>query len=137
VRSRRDPDWAAALLQRGWDPSIVPALPRDLRERAVLARVDEVIARPSHAATVVAALEAPWSPGFSVALTSRLRASTSGPAVVALSMPYLVTGLHPAALEALEQWLRSLGDGDRALATHLRNLLQLHSVKRSISEAFR
>src|SRR3954470_19783928 len=25
VRARRDPEWAAALLERGWDPTIVPA----------------------------------------------------------------------------------------------------------------
>jgi hypothetical protein len=137
VRARRDPTWAVAILERGWDPTVVPALPRDLRERALLARLDEVIARPAHAASVVAAVEAPWSADFSVALVSKLRRSASAAAVVSLSVPYLVAGLHPAALDALERWQRSLGDGDRALATHLRNLLQFHSVKRSISEAFR
>jgi hypothetical protein len=80
---------------------------------------------------------APWSPDTSVALVGRLRQAHTASTLVSYAMPHLVAGLHPAALDALERWQRALGDGDRALATHLRNLLQLHSVKRSISEAFR
>ena len=51
-------------------------------------------------------------------------------------MPHLVARLHPAALDALEAWLRHT-DADQTLQTHLRNLLQFHSVKRAITEAFR
>ncbi|GAA2494304.1 DUF5691 domain-containing protein [Terrabacter carboxydivorans] len=136
VASRRDPDWATALLELGWDPLVVPALPRERRERAVLQRVDALSTQPHQAAAVIAAVEAPWSPDFSVGLVSRLRASKLGSAVVVATMPHLVAGLHPAALDAVERWIESTG-ADQTLTTNLRNLLQFHSVKRSITEAFR
>ena len=136
VRARHDPQWAAALLDRGWDPSLVPALPGERRERAVLTRIDATTSQPHHAAAVIAAVEAPWSADFSVALISRLRASKLGSAIVAAAMPYLLAGLQPAALDPLERWIESTG-ADQTLTTNLRILLQFQSVKRSITEAFR
>ena len=76
------------------------------------------------------------STDFSVALVSRLRASKIGSTMVVASMPHLLAGLHPAALDPLERWIESTG-ADQTLLTNLRNLLQFHSVKRSITEAFR
>ena len=55
--------------------------------------------------------------------------------MVVATMPHLLAGLHPAALDPLEQLGRSTG-ADQTLTTNLRNLLQFHSVKRSITEAF-
>ncbi|GAA3704122.1 hypothetical protein GCM10022399_20910 [Terrabacter ginsenosidimutans] len=136
VLARREPGWATVLLERGWDPALVPLLPRERRERAVLVRVDATSSKPHHAAAVIAAVEAPWSPDFSVALVSRLRAAQLGSAIVVATMPYLVAGLHPAALDPVERWLESTG-ADQTLTTNLRNLLQFHSFKRSITEAFR
>ena len=134
--ARRAPDWATVLLERGWDPALVPLLPREHRERAVLVRVDATSSKPHHAAAVIAAVEAPWSPDFSVALVSRLRAAQFGSAIVVATLPYLMAGLHPAALDPVERWLESTG-ADQTLTTNLRNLLRFHSVKRSITEAFR
>jgi hypothetical protein len=114
----------------------VPALPRAQREDVALARVDLTTHRPHELAGILGSIDPPWSPEFSVALVSRLRASKLGPALVTAAMPRLATGLHPAALEALEEWVASSG-ADQSLTTNLRNLLLLHSVKRSISEAFR
>ncbi|WP_374971392.1 DUF5691 domain-containing protein [Terrabacter sp. BE26] len=136
VRARRDPTWAAAMLERGWDPALVPALPRERRERVVLMRVDATNERPHEIAAVVGAVDPPWSPDFSVALVSRLRAAKLGSAMVVATMPHLLAGLHPAALDPLEGWIESTG-ADQTLTTNLRNLLQFHSVKRSITEAFR
>lgn len=136
ARVRRDPVWAAALLERGWDPTLVPALPRERRERVVLVRVDATSERPHEIAAVVGSVDPPWSADFSVALVSRLRASKLGSAMVVATMPQLLAGLHPAALDPLERWIESTG-ADQTLATNLRNLLQFHSVKRSITEAFR
>ena len=136
VRARRDPQWAAALLERGWDAALVPALPRELRERAVLRRVDATTGRVHEVGAVVGSVDLPWSPDFSVALVSRLRASKVGSALLVASMPHLLAGLHPAALDPLERWIESSG-ADQTLTTNLRNLLQFHSVKRSITEAFR
>ncbi len=136
VRARRDPDWAAALLDRGWDASLVPALPRETRERVVLTRVDATTDRVHELGAVVGSVDPPWSADFSVALVSRLRASKVGSAMVLATMPHLLAGLHPMALDPLERWIESTG-ADQTLATNLRNLLQFHSVKRSITEAFR
>ncbi|GAA2166763.1 hypothetical protein FHX52_3965 [Humibacillus xanthopallidus] len=136
VRARRDPEWATALLERGWDPALVPALPRERRERVVLTRVDATTDRVHELGAVVGAVDPPWSPDFSVALLSRLRASRVGSAMVLATMPHLLTGLHPAALDPLERWIEQAG-GDQTLTTNLRNLLQFHSVRRSITEAFR
>jgi len=136
ARARRDPTWAAALLERGWDASLLPALPRELRERVVLARVDSTTDRVHELGAVVGSVDPPWSPDFSVALVSRLRTSKVGSAMVVATMPHLLAGLHPAALDPLESWIESTG-ADQTLTTNLRNLLQFHSVKRSITEAFR
>ncbi|NUO36397.1 MAG: hypothetical protein HOQ27_15210, partial [Dermatophilaceae bacterium] len=136
VRARRDPVWAAALLERGWDATLVPALPREARERVALQRVDATTDRVHELGAVVGAVDPPWSPDFSVALLSRLRASKVGSAMVLATMPHLLAGLHPAALDPLERWVAEAG-ADQTLATNLRNLLQFHSVKRSITEAFR
>ncbi|GAB2763508.1 DUF5691 domain-containing protein [Terrabacter koreensis] len=136
VRARRDPVWAAALLERGWDATLVPALPREARERVALQRVDATTDRVHELGAVVGAVDPPWSPDFSVALLSRLRASKVGSAMVLATMPHLLAGLHPVSLDPLERWVAEAG-GDQALSTNLRNLLQFHSVKRSITEAFR
>ncbi|MGW5238460.1 DUF5691 domain-containing protein [Monashia sp. NPDC004114] len=135
VRARRDGEWAFALLQLRWDASLVGALPRHQRESVVLARVESSPDRPLETAALLGALDPPWSPQLSAALVARLRASKTGSFVVAHAMPHLVAGLHPTALAALESWLSQSG-ADRALATNLRHLLQFHSVKRSITEAF-
>ncbi len=135
VRARRDGEWAFALLQLRWDASLVGALPRHQRESVVLGRVEASPDRPLETAALLGALDPPWSPQLSTALVARLRASKTGSFVVAHAMPHLVAGLHPTALAALESWLSQSGT-DRALAMNLRHLLQFHSVKRSITEAF-
>jgi hypothetical protein len=136
VRARRDARWAAALLERAWDVTLVSSLPRESRERVALTRVDATTDRVHEVAAVVGSVDPPWSADFSVALVSRLRASKVGSAMVLATMPHLVAGLHPAALDALERWIES-GGADQTLTNNLRNLLQFHSVKRSITEAFR
>lgn len=113
-----------------------PPCPASLRERVVLRRVDATTERVHEIAAVVGSVDPPWSPDFSVALVSRLRASKVGSAMVVASMPHLLVGLHPAALDPLERWIESTG-ADQTLMTNLRNLLQFHSVQRSITEAFR
>ncbi|GAA6525552.1 DUF5691 domain-containing protein [Intrasporangium sp. DVR] len=134
ARLRKDPVWAAALLGRAWDPALVPALPPQDREAAVLARLSaDPKASP---AALLGSVPAPWSVEFSLAaLTSLGAAKAPGPAL-AQAMPHLLTGLHRDALPALEAWLATARQ-DSSLATNLRTLLQFHSVKRSISEAFR
>jgi hypothetical protein len=135
VVARRDGTWALALLERTWDPELVEALPRGDREAVVLARLTGA-ARPTlEIGGLLRSVPTPWSADFSRQVLARLRSSKTAALVVGQSMPHLVAGLHPLSLVALEDWLAHSRD-DTALSTHLRNLLQFHSVKRSISEAF-
>lgn len=135
ARARRDVSWAVALLERSWDPSLVEVLPRDARERVVLRRLTAGARSVPETSALLALPAAPWSADFSREVVARLRASKIPAPVVGQAMPYLVAGLHPQALGALEDWLARARD-DTALTTHLRNLLQFHSVRRSITEAF-
>jgi hypothetical protein len=59
-----------------------------------------------------------------------------GSSILTVTMPHLLAGLSSAALDPLELWIEAAGS-DQTLTTNLRNLLQFHSVKRSITEAFR
>ncbi len=136
ARAQHDPAWAAALLEHRWDQFLLPVLAPPARERALLARVETITDRTYEFESVLGTLDPPWSPQFSVALVIRLRASKVGSALVAAAMPQLVAGLHPAALEPLEAWVAATG-ADHVLTTNLRTLLQLHSVQRAITEAFR
>ncbi|WP_353508220.1 DUF5691 domain-containing protein [Intrasporangium sp.] len=133
VRLRRDPVWAAAVLTRVWDPELVPALPAPEREAVVLARF-ATDTSPSVAA-LLAAVPPPWSAEFSLAVLARLGTLRAPAVQLPQAMPQLLSGLHRDALPALEAWL-ARARNESSVATHLRNLLQFHSVKRSISEAF-
>ncbi|EWT04556.1 hypothetical protein N864_11405, partial [Intrasporangium chromatireducens Q5-1] len=134
ARERRDRDWAAALLGRTWDPTLLPALTPAERETALLSRL--AAGELGSAVAALGTLTTPWSARFSLHLLAALGAAKAPLVHVAQAMPHLLTGLHPDALGSLESWLTRLHD-DRQLATQLRNLLQFHSVKRSITEAFR
>lgn len=134
VRLRRDPVWAEAVLASVWDPALVPALPAGRREATVLARLGA--ADPAAIAGVIGSVPGPWSAAFSLAVLARLGAAKGAATHVAQAMPQLLAALHPDALPAVEAWLARVRE-DVRLATNLRNLLQFHSVKRSITEAFR
>lgn len=132
ARARGDAQWAAAVLGRVWDPALVPALDAGVREHVVLARVGT-----DHAGTALLQhVPAPWSAELSGQVLARLRGAKAPAMHVQQALPVLVRSLHPGALPDLERWLDSIKD-DRSLSTNLRHLLQFHSVKRSITEAFR
>ena len=121
----------------GWTARLTPErLAPYLVEEA--AEVSETVAAGELGSAVAAlgTLTTPWSARFSLHLLAALGAAKAPLVHVAQAMPHLLTGLHPDALGPLESWLARLRD-DRQLATQLRNLLQFHSVKRSITEAFR
>ncbi|MDV3222053.1 DUF5691 domain-containing protein [Intrasporangium sp.] len=134
ARLRNDPVWAAAVLAHMWDPTLVPALARADREAVVLARLSAD--RKASPASLLAAVPPPWSAEFSLGVLTRLDSAKAPGLLLAQAMPQLLAGLHHEALPALEAWLARDRD-DTAVATQLRTLLQFHSVKRSISEAFR
>ncbi|MBA8793018.1 hypothetical protein FHX74_000612 [Friedmanniella endophytica] len=157
ARDQRDPDWAGALLDRdpgpGLLPGLLPVLPPERRERVVLGLLEPRVrdARsagraggPSAAApasrpvleSAFATLDEPWSAAFSRAVLARLHALPHPAATVTALRAPLSTALDPAALPAVEGWLSEAGL-DRSLATTLRAVLQVHSLRRSISEAFR
>ena len=134
VRLRRDPVWASAVLSRVWDPELVPALPPAEREAAVLGRLSSDNSGP--VAGLLAAVPPPWSAEFSLGVLARLGTMKAPAVQLPQAMPSLLASLHPDALPALEAWLARMRN-ETSVASHLRNLLQFHSVKRSISEAFR
>lgn len=135
VTVRGDGEWALALLERRWDPALVETLPHNDRERVVLARLASAARGAPETARLLAAVGTPWSADFSRQVVARLRATKTPSPIVAQSMPHLVAGLHAQTLGGLEDWLAHARD-DTPLTTHLRHLLQFHSVKRSITEAF-
>jgi hypothetical protein len=121
------------VLTRVWDAELVPALPPAEREAVALARLASD--KNASVAGLLAAVPPPWSAEFSLAVLSRLGAMRAPAAHLPQAMPQLLAGLHRDALPALEAWL-ARSRNESSVATHLRNLLQFHSVKRSISEAF-
>lgn len=135
VVRRQDVAWARALLQLGPDPELLGVLPADERERAaagVLRHLDR------HAlAAFLARLPAPWSPALSEAVVADL---SRRPAVGYLDDLALGERLHPAVLPLLQRWLPRIPDKtptDKALARSVRHLVQLHTLRHAISEAFR
>jgi hypothetical protein len=132
---RRDTAWAAALVTQGWYPALLPVLAPAQREAVALGWLDRLGADAGWPAAVLPALDAPWSPRFCAAFLDAVLAAKAAPALLRASTPFLAAGLHPDALPRLEARL-SAPRLDPALAPMLRALLQLTSVRRSISEAF-
>ena len=87
-------------------------------------------------AGLLAAVPPPWSAEFSLAVLARLGTLKAPGVHLPQAMPQLLAGLRRDALPALEAWL-ARARNESSVATNLRNLLQFHSVKRSITEAFR
>lgn len=132
---RRDADWALALLEKVWDPRLLEVLPQTRREAVVLARLVAAEDDFSGFGALLGHVPAPWTAQFSDAVVMRLQhARLVGPVAVT-TIAGLVEGLHPRSLRGVEAWLDQSRD-DPALSTHLRHLIQFHSVKRSITEAF-
>lgn len=135
---RRAPDWAQALLDRGADTGLdielLTALP--LRERTawVAGRVAHT-KRPGQIATMLQTLPPPWSPQLSALVVQRLKDDAQlGPWLGQL-VPVLADGLHPDAVASLQAW-RERARLEPALDRALGRLVQSHSIRRTITEAF-
>ena len=136
---RGDVDWARALLDIRHDTRLVAVLPDEERDELLVAR----LGRESLAKTAQEIQQAPrpWGPRLSSAvLVAMAREKNAGHAVRMLR-DTLPVALHTDSMSAVEKLMRSAGDDDAQQDTHLgtilRDVLQYHSLHRSISEAFR
>lgn len=143
---RQDANWARALLQLGPDPHLLAVLPAAEREQltaGLLGRTDRAVLPE-----LLAAVPAPWSPEFSELVVADLsRRQHTGAAQQQARLPGgyiedlgLGTRLDPAVRPLLERWLARIPGktpADQALARSVRQLVQLHALRDTISEAFR
>lgn len=143
---RQDAAWARALLQLGPDPQLLAVLPPAEREQltaGLLGQTDRAAL-----SELLAAVPAPWSAGFSELVVADLsRRQHTGTAQQKARLPggyiedlALGTRLDPSVRPLLERWLARIPDktpADQALARSVRQLVQLHALRETISEAFR
>lgn len=132
---RHDVAWAEALLPRHPDPELVQVLPATRREQVVLSLLGQTD-RPQ-LGRLLAAVPGPWSRELSEAVVTDL-AGRKHPYGSLEDLP--LSRLHPLARSRLERWLARIPDKspvDKALRRSVRNLVQLHSLRDTISEAFR
>jgi hypothetical protein len=135
--TRREPDWARALLDLSpvLDPQLLAVLPLEERESRVL---DALASTPAYSlSALLANVPEAWSAELSASVIRRLTAlkpEESGPALEAL-MPRMVRGLHPDAVPALQRW-RATAELGRRQDTRLGSLIQSHTLRTTISEAF-
>jgi hypothetical protein len=133
---RRTPDWARALLDKGIKPDLLAVLPPAEREARVLDGLGRT--RPTQVTTMLDSLPLPWSPQLSAAVIARLaqpKPDETGPLLEVL-LPRLVRGLHPDAVPALQRW-RARAKLSRRHDERLGSLIQSHTLRQTISEAFR
>jgi hypothetical protein len=133
---RSDARWAAALLAVGVEPRLVGVLPAAERERTVL----DLLGRTERAGLgpLLDVVPGPWTAAFSEAVVDDLSRRTF-PGGHLDDLALLADRLHPAARPRLEHWLSRIPaktPSDKALARNVRNLVQLQSLRETISEAF-
>jgi len=142
---RRSPEWARALLDLdvgsrtdglGRMPALLGVLPRTERED----RVGEALGRsqPAQWPGILEHLPGVWSPRLSVDVVELLATCDRERVALAveLLMPSLVRGLHVDAAPELQRW-RAGADLPRRLDDQLGSLVQTHTLRDTISEAFR
>jgi hypothetical protein len=133
---RSDAAWAAALLSAGVEPQLVGVLPPDEREKTVLSVLDRT--ERAGLGPLLDAVPGPWTAAFSSGVVDDLAGRTF-PGGHLDDLALLADRLHPAARPRLEHWLARIPDkapSEKALARNVRNLLQLQSLRETISEAF-
>jgi hypothetical protein len=133
---RRDAVWARALLDLSWDVSLTRLLPPDELEARL---VDRWRRRPvAEAARDLHAVPTPFGVELSRAVVDAWQRAPEPAAAARVLGGSLSGALDGSVMADLERWLTRLGpDDDRTLRTTLRDLLQEHSLRHSISEAFR
>jgi len=131
---RRTPDWALALLGRGFDVHLLVALPLADRLAWVSDRLPQTRAL-AEVATMLATLPGPWTPQLSAVVVQRIKDEKAMPLWLGQLMPSLVGGLHPDAVSALQSW-RERAQLEAGFDRALGRLVQSHSIRRTITEAF-
>jgi hypothetical protein len=130
---RGNVEWARALLDLRHDTRLMAVLPEVERDERMAARL-------GHRSLVTTAHEVqqlprPWGPRTSSAVLAAMGREKDAGHAVRMLRDTLPVALHPDSMPAVERTMKQ-GD-DRQLHTALRDVLQYHSLHRSISEAFR
>jgi hypothetical protein len=136
ARARHDGEWATALFRAGRaaDPLLLAAVGPERREALVAERLSRR-PRAVELAALLDHLAAPWSLPFSLALLGHVRGHDHPATPLAALADVLTVGLHPDALPAVEGWLEDERPPP-VISLPLRTVLQVHALRRSITEAF-
>lgn len=126
---QRNHTWLAALARHQPSPELLAALTPDTATE-ILATQKKLDARFGG---LLAATPGPWPAEFSAELVNRLRAAKAAP-VLQLAAPALAEHLHPSALAAVEAWLLTTTDDDKAARRVLRGLAHALTIRSSIAE---
>jgi hypothetical protein len=133
VLARRDPGWAKALLADLFAADLLEILPGPEREQIAVDRLRGL--KPAEVFALLPGLPQPWTPSLSAAVVSRALAEKDPRLLVAHLVEDYGERLHPDSIGPLQAW-RSRADLTARLDSRIAGLVQLHSVKRSITEAF-
>ncbi|TLM86564.1 hypothetical protein FDW83_02130 [Pseudarthrobacter sp. NamE2] len=131
---RADREWARALLALRADARLLSCLPAEEQERWLAQHLREGSIQPVALVPLLRGLPTPWGPDLAGAVLE-LVARKEGGYVAAILAPVL-----PAALpaEAADECRRLLGrsDDDASRRRVLRDVVQYHSFRQSLTEAF-
>lgn len=137
---RADLDWVRALLEVRWDVRLVRCLPAGEQElviRRYLRRGTGEKGSPSQPAALVPLLRdlpTPWSLSLSEDVLERITAKNGGFLATMLA-PVLPIAFPGAAAERCRRLLEKTDD-DAARRRVLRDVVQYHSFRQSLTEAF-
>lgn len=133
--ARREAEWAIALIEKAWDPTLLAVIPPTERDRIAGDRLSHKL-KPAELSQLVDSLPGPWSSVVSHRIVRTLARQEDSSYALSLLASHLATRLHPDSIGDLTSWLNSQ-EHPTAVATRLRNIIQFQSVKSSITEAFR
>lgn len=128
-----DPVWLDALMRVQPNPTFLRRLPQTSRESYARDILKGTVDGPRVTQTLDA-LDHEWSADFSRFVIERLQGQKNGGTLLRFASRAIASGLHPDTMPRLEAWLNKTDDA--AAATTLRAILQYHSFRRAISEAF-
>lgn len=131
---RADRDWARALLEVRLDLRLLACLPQDEREDILIRHIRGSTAHPFTLAAPLRDMPRPWGNALAEAVLEQISAKNGG------QLATMLADVLPAALppQAAGQARRMLErpDDDAARRRVLRDAVQYHSFRQSLTEAF-
>lgn len=131
---RGDREWARALLGLRADGRLLSCLPPEEREQWLVRHLHAGSITPVAMVPLLQDLPTPWGPALAGAVLE-LVARKDGGYVAAMLAPVLPTALPAEAAEECRRLL-ALSDEDASRRRVLRDVVQYHSFRQSLTEAF-